>query len=766
MNDSWDCHVHCFDPAKFPFKQTRSYTPCSAPLDTLVNNVQSRNLIITQATIEDGFDGIQEALKRARACPELRIVRGTIMANHTQMLDVHETQKLHELGVRCVRIHGAYGGAGNNLAWITEQLRLAATSIGVKQYGWYISAQLPLQTWASLGHCISELKDVTIIVDHSASAQPSDLGHPAFAEFLQLLGAQNMVVKIGALHRRSKGNIQAMRPIVDAFIATAPDKVIFGSDWPHVDASRGGQTPTPHLQGVDITEELRMMRTWMSEEQKESVVAEMIEDTGKPEKIMDIYRSYEPEYAAQAEHRLVKKIDRRILPLIVIIYLFNYLDRNSITQARLYGLQKDTKVNGAVYQTSISIFSAGYIFMQLPSTILMTKLRPSIFLPCCIILWAIVSGCTAAANSPGSLLAIRFCLGLVEAPFFPGAIYFLSCWYTKKELGIRMALLICGLLLSNAFAGLISAGILKGMAGVGHLHAWRWLFILEGLATVCVGCIALFVLPDYPATTRWLTEEEKIIAQGRLAADAGSDDVLEEDKVSIWRGIAWAGKDYRVWLFAGLQMATTASISYSHFFPTLIQRIGIKDRTTVLLLTSPPYLVAFFWALSLAWIADKRQIRSIPSGVSCIISMMGTILLVALPHLYWARYAFTFLVCVGTFGIYSTTYTWLSSTIPRPPIKRAAAIGIANTLANLASLYANYFWLDEYEPTFQVSWGILLTFQALALACILTLRFTLQRKNKKFEKLQAEVNLNHEAEVQALDEDAQRAVKNNFRYVV
>jgi hypothetical protein len=106
---------------------------------------------------------------------------------------------------------------------------------------------------------------------------------------------------------------------------------------------------------------------------KESIIAEMIEDTGKPEKIMDIYRSYEPEYAAQAERALVRKID---------IYLFNYLDRNSITQARLYGFQKDTKVNGAVYQTAISIFSAGYIFMQLPSTLLMTKLRPSVFLVC------------------------------------------------------------------------------------------------------------------------------------------------------------------------------------------------------------------------------------------------------------------------------------------------------------------------------------------------------------------------------------------------
>jgi sugar phosphate permease len=115
---------------------------------------------------------------------------------------------------------------------------------------------------------------------------------------------------------------------------------------------------------------------------KESIIAEMIEDTGKPEKIMDIYRSYEPEYAAQAERALVRKIDKRILPLVVIIYLFNYLDRNSITQARLYGFQKDTKVNGAVYQTAISIFSAGYIFMQLPSTLLMTKLRPSVFLVC------------------------------------------------------------------------------------------------------------------------------------------------------------------------------------------------------------------------------------------------------------------------------------------------------------------------------------------------------------------------------------------------
>ena len=101
-----------------------------------------------------------------------------------------------------------------------------------------------------------------------------------------------------------------------------------------------------------------------------------------PNDVMSIYLSYDAEYRQQVELQLRRKVDTRILPLIVLIYLLNYLDRNSITQARLYGLQEDTGVKGAQYQTAISIFSAGYILMQLPSTVLMTKFRPSIFLVC------------------------------------------------------------------------------------------------------------------------------------------------------------------------------------------------------------------------------------------------------------------------------------------------------------------------------------------------------------------------------------------------
>ncbi|KAJ5127039.1 hypothetical protein N7448_007818 [Penicillium atrosanguineum] len=493
-----------------------------------------------------------------------------------------------------------------------------------------------------------------------------------------------------------------------------------------------------------------------------------IEDTHLtgPSGVVALYRSYDSDFRARTERQLRRKIDTRILPLIVLIYLFNYLDRNSITQARLYGLQEDTGLKGADYQTAISIFSAGYILMQLPSTIMMTKFRPSIYLPTCIILWAFVSGCTAATFNTPSILMVRFFLGFVEAPFFPGAVYFLSCWYTRREIGVRMALLICGILLSNAFAGLISAGILSGMEGVAGLAAWRWLFILEGLATIILGVIALFVLPDFPGTTKWLTEAEKIVAQARLSVDAGNYTLLDAEEVPIMRGLVWAVKDIRTWIFACMQMSTTASISYSHFFPTLIKQLGFKSNSIVLLLTSPPYFVAFCWALSWAWVADRKQIRSVPAGISQITAMVGTILLIAVTDQLWARYAFTILVCCGTFGVYSTTYAWLSSTLTQPPIKRAVAIGLANTCANCASLFANYFWLDQYGPEYRESWGCLLAFQALGMACILTLRFMLQRANKKFETLATETDLNDPSVTAHWNEDERSAVHNNFRYVV
>ena len=124
-----------------------------------------------------------------------------------------------------------------------------------------------------------------------------------------------------------------------------------------------------------------------------------------------------------------------------------------------------------------------------------------------------------------------------------------------------------------------------------------------------------------------------------------------------------------------------------------------------------------------------------------------------------------FLLVIGTYVVYCTTYTWLSSTIPRPPAKRAASIGIANSLANLASFYGNYFWLDKYEPAFKQSWGIVLAFIALCLTCILALRFALTRMNRHFDELSVQVH-NGEIQRHRLTVEEVSALDNGFRYVI
>lgn len=128
-------------------------------------------------------------------------------------------------------------------------------------------------------------------------------------------------------------------------------------------------------------------------------------------------------------------------------------------------------------------------------------------------------------------------------------------------MGVRIALLMSGLVTSQAFAGLISAGILKGTDGATKIAAWRWLFIIEGLMTFVLACVAFLFLPDYPSTTKWLSADEKICAMGRLADDVGSEDLLQED-IAISKAVAMAVKDHRVWLFACLQMVCVSGLLF------------------------------------------------------------------------------------------------------------------------------------------------------------------------------------------------------------
>lgn len=196
--------------------------------------------------------------------------------------------------------------------------------------------------------------------------------------------------------------------------------------------------------------------------------------------------------------------------------------------------------------------------MQLPSNMLITKIRPSLYIPIWVCVWSCVSACTASARNFTDLIVIRVILGACEAPFFPGVFYLLSCWYTRKELALRYAFLYSGLILATAISGLLAAGVFSGMEGRLGLPAWRWLFIIEGGISLGLGFIAFLLLPDLPSSStgsgKWLfTEEERKVAVERMVIDAVS---VQEDDRSIRHGLKLAASDIKVWIFVSITSLT------------------------------------------------------------------------------------------------------------------------------------------------------------------------------------------------------------------
>jgi MFS family permease len=189
--------------------------------------------------------------------------------------------------------------------------------------------------------------------------------------------------------------------------------------------------------------------------------------------------------------------------------------------------------------------------MQVPSNMLMSskKIRPSIYMSMCMMGWAVVSACTALAKDYNGLVLVRFFLGVAEAPFYPGAIYMLSIFYTRKEIATRLSILYSGNIFATSFSGLIAAAIFETIDGAQGLRGWQWLFLIEGIVTFAVGIAGMFLLADNPLTTRWLTPEQRQLAHDRMVRDTVG---LEESR-GARAGFLQAVRDPRLWLLAFIQ---------------------------------------------------------------------------------------------------------------------------------------------------------------------------------------------------------------------
>ncbi|KAI0057886.1 MFS general substrate transporter [Artomyces pyxidatus] len=431
-----------------------------------------------------------------------------------------------------------------------------------------------------------------------------------------------------------------------------------------------------------------------------------------------------------AEGRLVRKLDMRLLPAIVIIFIMNYIDRTAISAARLKGLELDLHLTANQYNIVIAVLYASYCPAQIPSNMALNRItRPSIYIGACVVLWGLTSAMTGVTHNFAGILACRIFIGLPEAAFYPGAMYLLSRWYTRKELALRSAILYGGLLISNAFGSLIAAGILSNMEGKGGIRAWRWLFYIEGAITILVGFLSMYLLPDFPSNTRWLTPAERRLAQVRLSEDAGEADE-DTARDSAWGGFVLAVKDPKVSIFALMMCSQLLGFSFVNFFPTLTATLGF-NTTISLLLAVPPWILATIVTCITAWNADRTGERFFHMASWWVVVIIGYVIGVS-TMVVAARYVAMFLMTCGYAG-FALTLVWVSNAIPRPPAKRAAAIAIVNGFGNLGNLMGSFIWKAQWGPEYHQSMYI--GIGAMALSCILALimRIILIRENASLD---------------------------------
>ncbi|KAI0410804.1 MFS general substrate transporter [Xylaria grammica] len=433
-----------------------------------------------------------------------------------------------------------------------------------------------------------------------------------------------------------------------------------------------------------------------------------------------------------AEKRLTRKLDFTLVPMCWILYVFNYLDRNNIAQARLYDFEEDLGLVGNQFNVVVSILNVSYLLTQIPSNLILTRTRPSLYIPLWTCLWSIISATTAAARSYQHLIAIRFLLGIAEAPFFPGVVYLLSSWYPRKYLARRTAVLYSGLILATAFAGPLAAGVLSGIGNARGVQAWRWLFIVEGAASFFVGLVAFILLPDFPGMqtgmARWLlTDMEQKVAIERMVLDKVSQPPAEAGAIA---GLKLAVQDPNTWIFSLMLLANHSAYGFINFFPTIVQGFNLSGRTLTLILTAPPYILAAICALVTAWSSDKQNERGFHISVPQLIACIGFVISAATLN-GTARYIAAFFYASGCMSSNALVFTWASGSLNQTPEKRAAATAIINVISQFGNIYSPYFFPAKDGPRYLMAFLLMLSFSLLSVVTCAVVKFTLRKANKE-----------------------------------
>ncbi|KAL4909517.1 hypothetical protein BDW74DRAFT_165932 [Aspergillus multicolor] len=387
----------------------------------------------------------------------------------------------------------------------------------------------------------------------------------------------------------------------------------------------------------------------------------------------------------------LSRLDLVLMPMTLILYLLAWLDRANVGNARVAGLDTDLNLSDYQYKVAITVTYVPYILSELPSNLILRKIGPRILLPTLCTAWGLVTILQCEAHNFSGFVACRFFLGLCEGGLFPGIVLYLSGFYRRNELQVRIALFFSAASLSGAFSGLLAAAI-QQMDGIRGLRGWQWIFILEGLFTVCFGLFSFAMLPNTPETVMTFTPRHKDHCLRRLQSDAN---LFESERVTTKKVLS-VFKDIHVILVAAILFCSgTCLFGLAYFSPSIVQAMGYFNTRTQLM-TVPPYAVAFVITMITAFIADRYRQRGFCAFATTIIAMVGAVLMLVGRSIA-IRYTALILLVTGIYAAAPCLISWVPNNTAGH-VRRATAVAIGFVSTSSGGVLSTWMYPSSSAP--------------------------------------------------------------------
>ena len=384
-----------------------------------------------------------------------------------------------------------------------------------------------------------------------------------------------------------------------------------------------------------------------------------------------------------------RKVAWRIVPLLVVCYVFAFVDRTNVGIAKLQ-FTKDLNFNEAIYGLGGGLFYLGYLALDVPSNLWLAKIGVRLTLLRIMIAWSLCSAALAFMTTPTHYYVLRTMLGAAEAGFFPGILFYLSTWIPASRRGRVTAYFMSSIAISGMIGGPVSGLILHALDGAAGLKGWQWLFLLEGLPSAFMGVVAYFVLSDSPDKAKWLTERQRAIITNELRQDA---DAKRSHTHSSFRS---ALRDKRFYALTGMSVGLAAGVGGMFLWlPTIIRQLGISNLAYVGLISAIPFAVGILVQQLIARHSDKTQERRWHAGIPIFVAAAGWGLL---PGFQASPVMSIFLITLITAGVLGATGPFWS--MPAHYLRGTAAaggIGLITMIGGIGAFFSPTFvgWLAD-----------------------------------------------------------------------